>query len=634
MSLRSKIILVLAVVAVAWAVGDRLLLETMVTSQFRAMGEEEVQQGLELVESCIDDEVELLREKARFVASMETTRRFVTESDADLVRSYLGPRSLAVVGAHLMYVCDRDGNVRWGRIEDPETREKISLKTSFPSESLAPTHPLLARDKEVELSYLTTERGIMLVTAEPVTRPDEETRSGTVIMGRFLDEELKAGIEARTSLPFEIWDIHDASLDERERKLVDRFTSDTGEVLIDEDDDKNLFAYKTLEGVAGRPDVLLRAKKEHGILAQGAKITDFLLLSTIGTSILIFLVLLRVLQRTVINPLTRFTRFAIQVAETDDTSARMQMDRPDEVGILSREFDRMLEEIERSRSLLVQTARQAGMSEIATGVLHNVGNVLNSVNVSATLLNRQVGQLAVSDLSKFVAVLDENEENLAAFIAEDPRGKHTLPFLRELQDTLDGQHTTLRKEATTLCEGIDHIAELVRSQQTYAGARGVFEKTSLPEEIDAAIQICRQAFGQDDEVEILREYQPDLPPVPVDKHKLMEILVNLIQNAKQAVDDSDHPRKQIILRVVQTTQGALRIEVEDNGAGIAPFNLDKIFNHGFTTKKGGHGFGLHVSANSAKEMHSSLNVRSDGPGQGAVFTLEIPMTSEMPLQAA
>jgi len=152
--------------------------------------------------------------------------------------------------------------------------------------------------------------------------------------------------------------------------------------------------------------------------------------------------------------------------------------------------------------------------------------------------------------------------------------------------------------------------------------------------VDTAIKICEQALGDAGDVEIVREFTPDMPSVSVDKHKLMEILVNLIQNAKQALDESDQPHKRITLRVMPVGDDTARIEVEDNGMGIAPMNLENVFHHGFTTKRDGHGFGLHVSANAAKELHSSLNVRSDGPGQGATFHLDIPMDAEAPLQAA
>jgi len=574
-----------------------------------------------------------LRVKAGLFAQMEVVERFIAGDEPDFIASHLNGRLQDLADVHMLYFCDENGRVRWGRIEDPTTHERIALRT-FPTEALAPTNPLLEEQRDlVELSYLLTERGIMLAAAQPVYSSADDSaqsgvekrRVGVVLIGHFLDEGLRQEIEELSSLSIGIWDITDASLDEREHKILDRITPGLGKLLIDTDEDGDLYAYKSLRGLAGLPEVLLRTKIEKGILARGKKASDYLQLSTIATSILIFIVILRVLQQTVLNPLRRLTQFAIRIAETDDTTARIGMDRPDEIGILSREFDRMIEEIESSRAALVGAARKAGMSEIASAVLHNVGNVLNSVNVAATLLRRQAHELATDDLQRAVAILDEKEEDLAAFLTEDSRGKHMLPFFRALRDRLNAQQEALRSEADTLCRGCEHIAVLVRSQQEHTGAGSVIEMTSLTRQVDSALRIIRQAHIDHDSIEIVREYEPDLPQVPIDTNRVIEILINLIQNAKQSVSEADRSPKRIVLRVGGAEERSLRIEVEDNGKGIDPSILEEIFAYGFTTREDGHGYGLHASANSALEMGCTLRAESDGLDRGAKFILNVPV---------
>src|SRR5262245_44766229 len=155
------------------------------------------------------------------------------------------------------------------------------------------------------------------------------------------------------------------------------------------------------------------------------------------------------------------------------------MPRKDEIGQLAGEFDRMLEKLARSREQVIETARLAGMSEIATGVLHNVGNVLNSVNVAANLASTRAQELSTGDLEMLVKVLEQHQTDLSAFVGRDPRGKHLVPFLSELTRALGTQKTSLQDELRSLNQGIEHIAELVRAQQSYAGQKGVFERTSL-----------------------------------------------------------------------------------------------------------------------------------------------------------
>jgi signal transduction histidine kinase len=123
-------------------------------------------------------------------------------------------------------------------------------------------------------------------------------------------------------------------------------------------------------------------------------------------------------------------------------------------------------------------------------------------------------------------------------------------------------------------------------------------------------------------VEVVRELE-DVPAMNLDKHKILQIMVNLIQNAKQACGASKGAHKRLTVRV-SAREGWVRIMVIDNGVGIAPPNLTRIFNHGFTTGENGHGFGLHNGALSAREMGGSLSAQSGGTGQGATFTLSLP----------
>ena len=273
-------------------------------------------------------------------------------------------------------------------------------------------------------------------------------------------------------------------------------------------------------------------------------------------------------------------------------------------------------------SQLIATSRQAGMAEIATGVLHNVGNVLNSVNVSANLLSDQVRKSPVADLGRVVALLREQGANLGAFFASDPRGPKVTNFLAELADKFTRQQESQLGEVAALQKNIEHIKEIVAMQQSYAKVSGLTENLSPVELIEDALRMNAGSF-QKHEVELVRELPADLPRVCVDKHKVLQILVNLLRNAKHACDDTGRTDKRITVRAVNENE-RIRITISDNGVGIPPENLNRIFNHGFTTKKEGHGFGLHSAANAAKEMGGSLSVHSEGAGQGASFHLELP----------
>ncbi len=272
---------------------------------------------------------------------------------------------------------------------------------------------------------------------------------------------------------------------------------------------------------------------------------------------------------------------------------------------------------------LVTASRTAGMAEVATGVLHNVGNVLNSVNVSAELVAERLRASKVDGVSKVARLLQEHGAELARFLTEDERGRKVPAYLGQLAGHLEQERTQLGEELDGLARNVDHIKQIVAMQQNYARASGVVETVVLSELVEDAFVIHGGAYARHG-IEVERQYEP-IPSVSVDKHKALQIVVNLLHNAKYACDSANRPDKRVTVRIKASGEGRVKIEAEDNGVGIAPENLTRIFSQGFTTRPGGHGFGLHSGALAAKELGGSLTVHSDGVGHGARFTLELPL---------
>jgi len=272
----------------------------------------------------------------------------------------------------------------------------------------------------------------------------------------------------------------------------------------------------------------------------------------------------------------------------------------------------------------VELARRAGMAEIAISVMHNVGNVLNSVNVSASIASDKIRDLKLSTLNRLAELLG-GQEDLQAFFASDQRGAEVPAFLTRLVERLETERTAALGELGALRQRVEHINEIVATQQNYAKACGLTEILPLAELLEDALRFSAGAIERHG-VEIVRDYT-ELPAVPVDRHKVVQILVNLISNAKHALAARPLEDKRLTLRLARNGVAGATITVSDNGIGIPAENLTRIFQHGFTTRKEGHGFGLHSSANAAREMGGSLTARSAGPGRGADFTLEIPLRS-------
>lgn len=295
--------------------------------------------------------------------------------------------------------------------------------------------------------------------------------------------------------------------------------------------------------------------------------------------------------------------------------------------ILEQRVEERTRELKDTQSELLDTARQAGMAEIATNVLHNVGNVLNSVNISADLVTRKLRSSKAQGLGKAMQLINAHQDDLGAFLTQDEKGKLLPGYLNQLVDAIALEQQGMTDELAQLSKSVDHIKDIVATQQSYAGANSLMEPLHISELLEDALRMNAGALTRH-HVTVVKEYG-DVPQVMGDKHRLLLILINLISNAKYAMTDLSNRPRQMTLGVKVVEDTILQISVKDDGEGIAPENMTRIFAHGFTTRKEGHGFGLHSCALAAIEMNGHLTAHSDGPGKGALFTLQIPLKPVM-----
>jgi PAS domain S-box-containing protein len=286
--------------------------------------------------------------------------------------------------------------------------------------------------------------------------------------------------------------------------------------------------------------------------------------------------------------------------------------------------DDRLKEMHRT---LVDVSRHAGMAEIATGVLHNVGNTLNSVNIATTLLMDQLRRSRVTGLAKATQLLRENLSDVGTFVASDPQGRKLPRYLIAAAEELVEEREKMSQEVRALIQSMEHIRSIITTQQQHARTVGALEEFHVPRLIDEALRL--DAISLDHlGITIVREYA-EVPPLLADRHRLLQILINLLSNARQSLVESQRRDKQLTIRIRRSAEGQhLLIDVADNGLGIASEHMARLFKQGFTTKKTGHGFGLYISALAATEMKGRLTCASPGPGQGATFTLELPLAGE------
>ena len=378
-----------------------------------------------------------------------------------------------------------------------------------------------------------------------------------------------------------------------------------------------------------------------------------------GSLVLVVLLTMR-LQSIIVNPLHLLSRASKAVARDRDYSVRVEATGADELGQLTAAFNNMLarigeqddalqqageqlqgkvlalenevterkaaeEALRLSQQKLLETSRLAGMAEVATGVLHNVGNVLNSVNVSAGIVLDKLRASRAAKVSEAAELLIAHHATLAEYLTRDPGGQKLPSYFVKLGQQLAEENTALLAEMDRLTRNIEHIKEVVSMQQSYAKVSGVFEELPIARLVEDALAMNGDSLTRHG-ITLARHFS-DTPLVRIDRHRVLQILINLLRNAKNALNEARAEGKQLTVSIVQTDANSVRVTITDNGIGIAADNLTRIFAHGFTTRRDGHGFGLHSGALAAKEMGCTLSVHSDGLGLGATFTLDLPIAS-------
>lgn len=369
-------------------------------------------------------------------------------------------------------------------------------------------------------------------------------------------------------------------------------------------------------------EVLLRTPLDIDVLAKPSWWTarhSFAVAGALLTVLLLASVWISTLRRKV-------EQRTVELKREIEDHKRTEQQLEEKTRMLTREIEervRMEAEVERGHKQLLVTSRLAGMAEVATSVLHNVGNVMTGVNVLGSSIVEHVRNSRIPSLARLGELLSANRNELLPFLTEDERGRKLPDYVQKLGSHLAEEQSVLLEKVKVLNESIHHINEIVAMQQDYAKVSGVWETLSPEDVVQDALRMHGESLKRHGIA--LETRFASLPVITVDRHKVLQILFNLLENAKHAVLQQNPPDKKIVVTLEPAPGDMIRITVVDNGMGIPPENLTRIFGQGFSTRKDGHGFGLHSSVLAAQDLGGKLTAHSDGPGRGATFYLEIPM---------
>jgi len=623
MSLQSKVIGLILVVFLAYGALDYGIQRWFILPSFQALEREEAQRNMDRAVQAIQREAQHLAVTATDWATWDDTYQFVQDHNDAYREANLNLEALKNLKANVLAIVDTAGRIVWGKTYDLHAGEELALP-ELPGDRWPADHPLTALPgihSEVK-GLLLTARGPLLVAAKPVVTSNREGPiRGAVIIGRFLDSvEIARQTEVR--LTFSVLD--GRPLGPEETAAVGEL-GDAGGTLIREGAEVDR-VYRVLPDLFGKPALLLRVEAPKAITARGQAAVDFALLSLLGAGLVILAVLVIGLRRMVLVPVQRLTEHAVAVGQSGDLTTRLTLARRDELGVLAREFDRMVERLAATRRALVDQSYQSGIAEMASGVLHNIGNAITPLKVRVVNLGDALRAAPTTELRLALTEL-----------ANPDTPPDRCQDLEKFVDLAGQELAAVVDDATSELAGVlyqvDHVQRILGDQERFSRAARVLEPLSVAELARESAQVLDDEWRQGIRLE-MGDSLLAADALLGSRVALQQILVNLLKNAAEAIRERA-PAEGGQIRVdagpeLYEGREMVHLRVADNGVGIDPEQLMRIFERGFSTKARASGLGLHWCAITALAMDGRLYAESAGIGQGACLHLLLPRAPDRP----
>lgn len=625
MSLRNKVIALLLVLFGAYSVVEIGIQRLVLYPSFVELEREEATRNVERAVQALQREIELLGPSATDWSRWDDTYAYVEDQNEDFAQENLNAEALLSLRVQLLGIYDLDGSRVWGLAPSADGEGEVDLG-DLTGPALPVGYPLLAGvdDRGLKSGIVGSPAGPLLLVAHPIlTSQGEGPARGTVLMGRVLDDEAVTRLAAQSRIDLRVGPPEQISGAAEEAvstaapaagmrhspiRLVEGPEATTGATVVTD--------------AFGQPLIGLEVRTPRAISERGAGALRFASISLgLAGAVTLFL-LLFLLRRTVFDPVGRLTRHAVAVGAGDDLGARLDLRSKDEVGVLAREFDRMVERLAETRKRLLEQSYRSGVAEMASGVLHNIGNAITPVGVKLANLRGEIRQSPLGDMELARTMLQSP-------VTPASQRAEVVQFLELAGQEVEALLRHTADELAAVQAQVDHVQLILADQQRFSRAERVLEPVALPSLLEETVRLLPERVREG----LVFEAEPGLEqigPVQAARVALQQVLSNLLINAGEAVHargDAAGPGRVQVRAREETLDGApvVHLEIEDNGVGIPAENLPHLFERGFSTKNRGSGMGLHWSANTANTLQGRLYAESRGPGLGATLHLVLPM---------
>ena len=632
MSLRFKVLGLLALMLPLGAVTDWSIDHWVMHPSFAKLERIEATKDLQRCVDAIERDLQTMAFTCADYSRWDAALQFLGDGNQTYIDENLSADVYDTLHVDFVGLFRADGTAAWSLVRDRhaavgEDEEPPALSVAeLPADKLPADHLLLRHPgaDSVTRGILMTEQGPLLVVSTPITNTAQDLPvAGAMVMGRFLDAQRVAQFESLTSVALTASVLRGGASGLPGGSGVEPVALSGDQPATIRRVDRLVMGDVVLHDLYGRPAVRLSTRMPRSIMEMGWKMSTTSRATALGAVLLALTMLWLGLDRLVVSPLRKLTDHAAAVRNTDDLQRRVNLQRRDEIGALAREFDAMIGSLAESRARAAEAAHRAGMSEIATEVLHNVGNALNTVGVSAEAMDEKLRQ-RTPGLEQTLGVLRQHRDDLPQFLAQQQRGSKLVDFLDLAVRNLDADQNEMLTHVDGLRAKVADIRAIIATQQQYARRVSFVQEEPVQQVVEDALRICK--LDRVSGLTVERCFA-DLPPIRVERTKLLQVLANLINNALDAMRAVPSDAHCLRLETAAGERGVVVIRVRDSGTGITPEARTKLFEYGFTTKATGHGYGLHYCANIIRQMGGSIAVDSGGPGQGACFTVTLPVES-------
>jgi sensor domain CHASE-containing protein len=624
MKLNAKVILLLCGLFGTYGIVNYAVQRATVLPSFVSLEEQLARTDMERVVRALDGELAQLLTFCADWGNWLETYRFLAGEQPSFIEDNMTPATIEAAGLDLVAYLDRDGRLAWQAGFDPDTREPIAFEMTA-GETLASDHPFraaIAAGEPAKGLALTEHGPAMLVVAPVLDGAGNGPHRGAVLLARLITPAVAERLAEQAQVRLQVTPI--ASTGTSALAGAATAVGPQAPVARVARDETVTRVYRDLTDIRGVAAVQFRVELPRSVSAQGLDAIGYATLSLLGAGLVAMAVLFVAMRVLVLRPVSRMTRHAVAISEGDDLTRRMDIRRDDELGILAREFDRMVDKLADTRRRLVDQSFEAGAAEVASGVLHNVGNAMTPLAVAAANLQRRLSEAPAGEVAM---VLGELQRGVA-----DP-ARHA--DLEQLLGLTARELVAIVGRAGRDAETVTRHAEMIQAilaQQVRSAARGpVIETVRLDALVTQGLEAVPSALLRRLEVE-LDESLLRLGALPVPRLLLQQVLQNLLLNAAESVRDGgrDRGRVRIEARLEPGAgRGTLVLRVSDDGRGIAAADLERVFEKGYTTKsrETNQGIGLHWCANAVNAVGGCMQASSEGPGRGATLELALPLSA-------